>query len=273
MRFLAASTVLAGMASMASATGILLPLYVYPTEANWKPVYDSIAAYKKIPWTIVINPGNGPGATRQPGNGDANYITGTSKLNSYSNVETVGYVRTNWAATPIETVKADLDVWASWSSYKSADLEMRGIFFDEAGSDYNYLQQATAYARQVLGRDTTIVCNFGTKFDAKFYNICDIGVVFESCLNCGDGVPFNGQTTVDEYVPKNYAADSAIIVRGFSGVGIDSQAADVNLLKSHIKTIVNNKVGQLYFCSAGYDDITTAPASLTQVAQSLASYV
>lgn len=80
MRFVTKSLFLTSLVVSASATGVLLPLYVYPSSvwndgaANWKPAFDAISSHFSVPWLVVVNPGNGPGATGQPGNGDENYI-------------------------------------------------------------------------------------------------------------------------------------------------------------------------------------------------------
>src|SRR4051812_36924412 len=98
------TALLASTAASVSATGILLPLYLYPSAepndgaTNWKPALDAVAASAHVPWLVVVNPADGPGATGEPGNGDPNYISGVSQLNALSNVQTVGYVWTDYGA-------------------------------------------------------------------------------------------------------------------------------------------------------------------------------
>lgn len=92
MRF-AALVLLATMTSATAATNILLPLYVYPSNGGWDPVYAAVAAYPSVQFQIVVNPDSGPGAGQYP---NSDYVAGLAKLNSYSNVKTIGYVHTSY---------------------------------------------------------------------------------------------------------------------------------------------------------------------------------
>ena len=50
------------MATVASSTGILLPLYMWPTDnSTWSPVYEAASAHPDILFQVIINPDNGPG--------------------------------------------------------------------------------------------------------------------------------------------------------------------------------------------------------------------
>ncbi|KAF7362121.1 putative cell surface spherulin 4-like protein [Mycena venus] len=141
----------------ASATGILLPLYIYPSQvfndgaANWQPAVSAISAHPNVPWLVVVNPHNGPGLTGQPGDADPNYITGVSQLNALSNVRTIGYVRTNFGASPLAEVEANITTWKNWDT-SSSNIGVDGIFFDEAStSSFDYLSSAISFARSTFG--------------------------------------------------------------------------------------------------------------------------
>ncbi|KAJ0315989.1 hypothetical protein COL922a_013836 [Colletotrichum nupharicola] len=109
----------AAFASVASvsATGVILPLYTWPSEGAWNPVYDALATYPDIDFYIIINPNSGPGASSPPA---SEYITGVTTLNSYANAHTIGYVRTNWANRNIDDIKQDIDVYSEWASYSGS---------------------------------------------------------------------------------------------------------------------------------------------------------
>ena len=107
---------------------ILLPLYIYPgTSASaWSNATAAIAAYPKVQWQIIINPNSGPGTTSYPT--DSNYIAGISKLNSYPNVITLGYVDTNFAKRAYSAVTSDIDVYAKWGLvHKKQHLHRRHL--------------------------------------------------------------------------------------------------------------------------------------------------
>ncbi|KAL3446033.1 Spherulation-specific family 4 [Aspergillus insuetus] len=94
-----------------SATGVILPLYTWPSEGAWDPVYDALAAYPEVDFYVILR--YSPPASE--------YITGVTTLNSYANAHTIGYVRTNWADREIDDVKQDIDVYSQWASYSGSD--------------------------------------------------------------------------------------------------------------------------------------------------------
>lgn len=274
------SSILSSVASLvasASATGVLLPLYVYPAAvyndgaANWRPVFDAVSAHSNVPWMVVVDPHNGPGLSGLPGDNDLNYISGVAQLNSYSNVKTIGYVRTNYATSPMDELKKNITQWHDWSNYSGADIAVDGIFFDESIDNFSYLNEAITFARTTFGSTPiTTICNFGAAAPAEYYSICDIVVAFESCLNCADAPQYKSQATISANIPSGYEPFASIIVHDFAGTAYDGTTADASLLAYYLNTLKSSNVGWAYFCSAGYDSITTAPATVGQVAQDLA---
>lgn len=266
---------LATLATTTTATtGVLLPLYVYPSAtfndgaANWRPALAAISASPSTPYLAVINPGNGPGATGSPGNADANYITGVSQLNAAPNVKTIGYVRTNYGTSSTSELYANLTTWSSWSSYTETDLSVAGIFFDEAPTDnYEYLSSAISHARSAFGtQQITTICNFGTAAAAEFYSICDVAIVFEGYLNNPGSPTYAGAATYTANTPAGYLAQAAVVVHHFTGSAADGRVADTALLGSYVQEAEADGLGWVYFCSADYDSITAAPATVGALA-------
>lgn len=266
---------LASIVGHASATGILLPLYVYPSAvfndgaANWQPALSAIASDTSTPWLVVINPGDGPGAG-QPGNADPNYVSGVSQLNAHANVRTIGYVHTTSSTVPLAELEANITIWKNWDT-SSSNISVDGIFFDESSANATYLTAATTFARQTFGRPITTVCNFGVAAAAQFYDICDVVVAFESCLNCAGAPPYQSQTTISANIPAGDQGKAAILVHDFTGTAQDGSPANTALLQQYVDTLVSNGVGWTYFTSAGYDSITTAPATVGALAAAVAS--
>ncbi|KAH7156637.1 putative cell surface spherulin 4-like protein [Dactylonectria macrodidyma] len=259
MRPFISFSALGSLITSVSATGILLPLYVYPAAewddnaANWKPVIEAVEAHGQLDWTIVVNPNNGPGLSGKPADDDVSFVSGVSQLNAHLNVKTVGYVRTNYAKAPMDELKANITNYASWASYCKADISIHGIFFDKSEADFDYLNEAITYAREAFNQSITAVCNFGTKAAEEYYDICDIVVAFESCLDC-EGLPqYQSQETVTTNVPSD----------------LEGKGADALLLTSYAQTLVGGGIGWYYFCSGDYDDITSTPATVHQNALSL----
>ncbi|KAG5940995.1 hypothetical protein E4U53_007503 [Claviceps sorghi] len=272
MRFVASLLL---VVASASATGVLLPLYVYPSSkfndgaANWKPVVAAASSSPSLPFLTVINPFNGPGRTGRPGDADANYITGVSQLNALRNMKTIGYVRTNYATAPMAELKANMSIWKSWSAYPAANLSIHGIFLDESAPHATYMTEAAAFARQTFGASATVVCNFGTAAPEAYYEICDVVVAFESCLNCALGPQYRSGETIRASIPGGKRARGAVIVNRFAGRAFDGSVADEALLKRYTADVKREGVGWAYFCSGGYDDVRRRPATVGAVAEGL----
>lgn len=118
-----------------------------------------VTAHPNLNFTVVINPENGPGDSSYPGD---DYAPQIQSLNAYSNVRTVGYVRTDYASRNISSVIDDVATYSSWSTNRtantntSAPLAVHGIFFDEAPYDYSptiakYMETINQAAKNMSG--------------------------------------------------------------------------------------------------------------------------
>lgn len=189
---------------------ILVPLYLYPgTSASaWSNVTDAIAANPKVNWQVIINPNSGPG-TYPP---DANYIAGVSKINSYPNALTLGYVATDYTRIPYASLTSQIDTYAKWSTYTNSNISISGIFFDEvnntaASTVYTYYQRAAEHAyAEVPSAITPVVLNPGAPAPAEMFDYADTIVQYENSLeNYKDG------TTINTFTP-GYNGQTAVIV-------------------------------------------------------------
>lgn len=249
MRFSTTVGLLVGQAISTAATGVLLPLYVYPSQeagdgaVDWNPVFEAISSNVNIPWLVVVDPLNGPGASGKPGNDDINYIDGTSKLNSYSNVKTIGYVRTNYGQAPLDELKANITTWSNWGTYASADVGVDGIFFDESSANFDYLNEAITFARNTFSKSITTICNFGSRAETEYYSICDVVIAFESCLNCADGPPYESQKTLSSNIPAGYESKAAVILNRLTGTSVDGKEANRGLISEYVETMKESGLG------------------------------
>ncbi len=99
----------------------------------------SIKAHPSQKFTIVINPLSGPGLSQFP---SVEYTTQIQNLAQYSNVQTLGYVRTGYASRDINDVLRDIATYSGWKTVEkegvnTTALAMHGIFFDEAPHEYS----------------------------------------------------------------------------------------------------------------------------------------
>ncbi|KAL4811815.1 Spherulation-specific family 4 [Aspergillus spinulosporus] len=165
-------------------SNVIFPLYIYPeTNSTWAPLYDAIAAHPDLQFLVVINPSSGPGNSSTP---DEAYQIAIRQLNTYANVQKIGYVRTNYAQRNVSEVLADISTYSGWPS-QSADLAVTGIFFDESPHQYaaetvEYLERINAAVVHASGIEgaKTIIHNPGTLPDSQLVlNTTSITVIFE----------------------------------------------------------------------------------------------
>jgi len=108
-------------------SGVLLPLYAYPTDVYNNTIYNSVIDTKKkyhdIPVYIILNPASGPGLVV-----DANYTVAVKRLKG-AGAKVLGYVDTNYAAVDVDVVQQDIQRWV-WL-YPEID----GIYFDRMSTD------------------------------------------------------------------------------------------------------------------------------------------
>ncbi|KAF2108083.1 Spherulation-specific family 4 [Lophiotrema nucula] len=160
------------MTSFAKST-ILLPLYIYPDEGAWKPLYDAVSAIEDLQSIVIVNPNSGPGS--EPWWPNADYVREVAKLNALPNVRVVGYVATTYCQRPIEDVLKDIEKYAERSSdLATVGCGVEGIFFDETTNVYSeevktYLDAISEGVKAsdgILG-DKLVIHNPGTAVDAR----------------------------------------------------------------------------------------------------------
>ena len=93
---------------------------------------------------------NGPGGASCV----EDYSREIPKLNSYSNVKVLGYVRTDYCRRPVEDVEEDIETYGSWEP----KFRPSGIFFDETpnldsedGSIARYLARVAMHTKACKG--------------------------------------------------------------------------------------------------------------------------
>jgi len=166
---------------------ILLPLYVYPTGSAWTPIFNAIQQFPSVHWQVVINRDSGPGALTAAGYPtEQNYIDGIAQLNSYANVQTLGYVHTSFAKASYSVLTQNISIYANWANYAPSNISIDGIFFDEVSSSsatsvMTYMHNASTYAYATVPSDITpVVFNPGVNPPSQFFNWADTILDFEN---------------------------------------------------------------------------------------------
>ncbi|KAL9585453.1 MAG: hypothetical protein Q9212_001526 [Teloschistes hypoglaucus] len=238
MRLYAILTALLLAIPFSSALDILFPLYLYPDEgaSAWSDVFFTIESHSAVQFIVVVNPNSGPGTSSHPT--DRNIISGVSKLNSYPNVHTVGYVLTGHGSRNHTIVKADVHAYAQWASYTGANIAIGGIYFDEVSSEttstnYDYYNASATYARSIMP-SAQVVFNPGYRAPAQLFEFCDVMVEFEDTL-----AHYQNQSILQQ-IPDGLKGQSAVqMLNTTEGTNVTQLVSEMKDLKA------------VYF---GYDD-------------------
>ncbi|KAL4974955.1 Spherulation-specific family 4 [Aspergillus desertorum] len=171
--------------NMGPKAKVFVPLYVYPAPGAWDPLLNVITEHPDVNFTVVVNPGSGPGPNPLP---DGNYTQEIPRLTVHENVRVLGYVATTYAKRNISAVRNDIETYAAWPTISAnPKLAVRGIFFDETPQQYNasdlaYLEELTSVVRNTpgLGPDHFVFHNPGVVPDSRYLSTADSTVVFEA---------------------------------------------------------------------------------------------
>lgn len=172
---------------------ILIPLYIYPFEEAWEPLFRAARVHPNLHFVVVINPNNGPGQSKMP---DACYTAALRSLADYPNICTLGYVYCSYGKRPISAVRADIDTYYGWS----VPLAPRGVFIDEAPADETYVDylasltgHAKAAGKSCLGKVAIVVYNPGVVVGRAFFISPDYVVVLEASIDQWSNLSAAGQ--------------------------------------------------------------------------------
>ncbi|KAJ6157375.1 hypothetical protein N7470_004967 [Penicillium chermesinum] len=190
---------------MGPKSKVIVPLYVYPAPGAWAPLEKEIAAHPDVNFTVVINPGSGPGPNALP---DANYTREIPVLRSYENVRLLGYVHTSYAQRNISLVRRDIETYAAWPDVSSNKLATPQRY---SGSAFDYLQNLTDLAKSLdgFGPDPFVVHNPGTVPDSRYMATADSTVVVEAAYDTF--LERNGTRQLTEIPSSNRTQRAALI--------------------------------------------------------------
>jgi hypothetical protein len=104
-------------------TGLLIPMYVYPSDIHKNAAYNRLIDLKRryptVPMWVNLNPASGPGEKV-----DANYTKAIDRLRGAGCV-VLGYVATKYGKRREADVRKDIDLWLKMYP------RIQGVFFDE----------------------------------------------------------------------------------------------------------------------------------------------
>jgi hypothetical protein len=149
-------------------TGLLVPLYSYPTEATWTRLASLAKAHPTVPVVAIVNPNSGPGSAPDPA-----YTAGITQLRD-AGILPIGYVSTAYAARATASVESDITNFASWYP------DLGGIFLDEMKSEPGSEAIYARYSRHARLKGLPyVVANPGTDPAPGYLPVVDTLVLFE----------------------------------------------------------------------------------------------
>ena len=155
--------------SVAGATSqkIAVPSYFYPDGENG--LWAQMEAASPPVGLAIINPFNGPGATK-----NEDYVNQVISSKE-AGLTVLGYVHSSYADRPIGEVKTDIENHYYW-------YNVDGIFVDEVPTDCSYAgyyEGLYGYIKGIGGPAATVVLNPGTRSNDCYMDVSDILLTFE----------------------------------------------------------------------------------------------
>src|SRR5438128_7230136 len=150
-----------------SSSGVVIPLYTYPTDGSWAATLQAKSAHPNVPIIAVINPNNGAGRSD-----DSNNVHGVKDFQA-AGIIVLGYVATGYASQLISSLESQVSSYKNWYS-------LNGIMFDEMSNvqgNENYYSTLNTYVKS-LGMTMTMG-NPGTSVPSSYIGILDSLCIFE----------------------------------------------------------------------------------------------
>jgi hypothetical protein len=243
---IATSTTTTASTIPTTATGLIIPLFIYPTTVStWSSIAALPALYPNVPVIAIINPANGVGASQ-----DLNYVAGINSLKS-AGVITVGYIYTDYGAIPLQSVKTSIDLWKSFYG-------VNGIFLDAMAYTpgfESYYQSIESYAKGTDGM-SIVVGNPGTDTIASYIGSGGVDNI---------GLYENSGTPTIAYLSSTFHTSYPKTQWSFICYGVPT-------LNDTYITLASRYVSYLYVASGAFPNPwSTLPSYLDHMASDLAA--
>lgn len=159
-------------------------------------------------------------------------------MNSYDNVQVIGYIATNYANREQAEVESQIGIYSGWSSYTAKNISVSGIFFDEApgtndSTNISYMQSISTTAK---GRNlNTVVFNPGTTLEkgaaSEYFKAADLVVEFEKPYSeWTSAIPANELSSSENYKKDAIILHSAPPTADYKAVVQEAQSMGLGAL-------------------------------------------
>lgn len=160
-----------------AATGVYVPLYVYPHGpglGEFERVARACRAHPAVKMVVTVNPSSGPGAAPDP-----LYRSAISLLQG-AGALVLGYVYTSWGRRPLQEVAGEVEKYRAWYG-------VDGVLFDEFATDPRFEARLRAMCDHARSRGAgLVVANPGTDIPARFLGAADCYMIYENAGLPGD---------------------------------------------------------------------------------------
>jgi len=158
------STLSASAYTKGGSTGVVVPLYTYPTDSSWSSLIKIKQSHPLVPIVAIINPSSGPGSSQDP-----NYVSGIHQLKG-AGIVVLGYVHTSYGSRSVSVIQNEIRDYKIWYG-------VNGIFFDEMsglGTKLSYYKSLADFANSegftmTMGNPGTVVAS---SLVGVFSNLC-----------------------------------------------------------------------------------------------------
>ena len=160
-----------------STSGVLIPMYIYPTDPAWSQVISIHNAHPGSKVDIIANVNSGPGTAV---NND--YVTGIANMRA-NGIPVLGYVFTSYCARPLNAAAGDIQLWRVFYP------NMNGILLDQMQNNPNTScaggQTPSQYYKTLAGSAkyagfNFVVGNPGTQTNQQFVGTVDTMIIYEN---------------------------------------------------------------------------------------------
>ena len=172
-------SVLSQSSASTGLTGIVVPLYTYPTDGSWSSLVNIKHSYPSVPIIAIINPNSGVGSSK-----DSNYVSGIKQLQS-AGITVLGYVHTSYGSRSVRSLETEITNYKNWYG-------VNGIFFDEMSGSGSTLRYYTLLANFV--RSAKLGMTMGNPGTTVSSNL--LGVFSNLCIYENPGMPTTNQISV-----------------------------------------------------------------------------
>lgn len=219
--------------------GVLIPLYVYPSDVFSNSTYNTLISlattYSDIPFIVILNPNSGPGNVQ-----DGNYTKAIDRLTG-AGIEVCGYVNTDYAQRAFDDVVQDIEKWIEL--YPT----IKGFFFDEVSTDSNtnqYYQNLYVYTKN--RGPFMVIGNPGTTVLRTLADLFDITVIWENNT-------FPDETQL-QYLKGDYDNGLIEVPNSKKAILIHNEAREY-MLTYYVATLLTY-CGWLYVNRFGWDTLS-----------------